>query len=232
MKKSNWFEVCARGETGRAEIYIYGPIVGVKWHEDEVGAKDFIDQLKPLGDVDLHINSSGGNVATGSAIYNALKRHPGTVDVYIDGVALSMASVVAMAGRRIIMPKNATMMIHDPALELFGNATAMRKAADVLEKFKVGLVAAYQEKTGLAAGKIEQLMAEETWMTAEEAVNLGFATDLGDPVQIAASFDLSHFKNVPQAMFSAHSALLDGTCQETIPDALARMSKEAFKARA
>jgi ATP-dependent Clp protease, protease subunit len=227
MGNHKWFEVNAKAETGRAEIFIFGPIVNLKWHEDEVGAKGFIDQLKPLGDIDLHINSNGGSVPAASAIYNALRRHPGTVDVYVDGMALSAASFIAMAGRKVIMPANAVMMIHDPASEVWGNAAMMRRAADMLDKFKVGLVEAYREKSGLDAEKVGQMMSGETWMTAEEAVNLGFADEIEAPLQLAASLDLSHLRNVPTALLAA-----PGKHTETTPEALARMSKQAFRNRA
>ncbi len=237
MSRPKWYEIKAKAGTGRSEIYMYGVIVDFKWGDDEVAAKEFIDNLKPLGDIDLHINSNGGSVPAGNAIYNALRRHPGTVDVYIDGMALSVASVIAMAGHRVIMPANAVMMIHNPAGGAWGTAEDMRKAAEMLDRFKVGLVTAYQEKTGLKAEEIERMMAEETWMTAEEAVKLGFADEIEQPIQMAAEFDLSHYRKVPQALFNQQEAkktnttLMQPTPMQPTPEAFARMSKETFQAR-
>lgn len=195
-----WFEVKAAAGQTRAQVYIFGVIVDYKWDEDDVTAKEFIDAIKPLGDFDLRINSPGGSVWAGNAIYNAIRRHPGAVDVYIEGVAASIASVVAMAGRRVHMPANAMMMIHDPWSYAVGSATDLRKAADMLDKAKTGLVAAYQQKTELATDKIEELMSDETWFTAAEAVELGFADDIAEPVQMAAHHDLTRYRNVPRAL--------------------------------
>ena len=195
-----WYEIKAKTGTGRAEIYIFGVIVDYKWDEEDVTAKEFIDTLKGLGDIDLHINSPGGSVAAGNAIYNAMRRHKGSIHVYIDSLAASMGSVIAMGGDKVIMPANAMLMIHDPWSYAIGNASDMRKAADTLDKFKTGMVAAYQEKSGMDASKIEQLMSEETWITAAEALEMGFADEIEEPVQIAAQFDLSRYRNVPNAL--------------------------------
>jgi len=201
-EKTKWFEIKAASDQTRAQVYIFGAIVDFKWfdEDDDVTAKEFIDAVKTLGDFDLRINSPGGSVPAGNAIYNALRRHKGEVDVYVEGMALSMASVVAMAGSRVIMPANAMMMIHDPWSYAVGSAKQMRKAAETLDKFKSGLVAAYQAKTGMEPAEIERLMSEETWMTAADALEMGFADEIEEPVQMAAQFDLAHFRNVPKSL--------------------------------
>lgn len=199
--KQNWFEVKAQAGT-RAQVFIYGVIVDYKWDEDDVTAREFIDAIRPLGDFDLRINSPGGSVPAGSAIYNALRRHKGQVDVYIEGIAASMASVVAMGGNRVIVAANALLMIHDPWSFVAGNAAEMRKAADTLDKFKVGMVAAYKDKAGMEQAEIERLMSEETWFTAQEALALGFADEIEAPMEMAAHFDLSRYKNVPTALLT------------------------------
>ena len=208
--KASWFEVKAANPAAgvRAQVFIFGVIVDYKWDSDsaDVTAKEFIDAIKPLGDFDLRINSPGGSVPSGNAIYNAMRRHQGQIDVYVEGMALSMAAVVAMAGARVIMPANALLMIHDPWSYAVGNAADMRKMADTLDKFKTGLVAAYQTKSGMETAEIERMMAEETWITAAEAVELGFADQVEEPVQMAAQFDLTRFRNTPKALLAPPSA--------------------------
>ena len=183
----SWFTT--RAQAGVAELSIY----------DEIGAygvpaKAFIGELKALGDVTdltLRLNSPGGSVFDGIAIYNALKRHPAKVTITVDGLAASIASVILCAGDEVIMPKNAMIMIHDPSAMVMGNAADMRSMADALDKMRDGLVSAYQDKTGHTPDEIIQWMAEETWFDAEEALEIGFADQLEEPVAMAATFDLS-----------------------------------------
>lgn len=194
--RRTWYAVNLTNNGG-AEIVIY----------DEIGffgvtAKDFLNDLKALGDVSeitIHINSPGGSVFEGFAIHNALKRHKAHITVYIDGLAASIASVVAMAGDEVIMPENAMMMIHDPSGLVLGTAEDMEKLANALRKMTAGIVSAYRAKTGLADAEIEGMMADETWFTAAEAVEKGFADEVEEPVQAAALFDLDNFKNPPAA---------------------------------
>lgn len=188
-----WFT--CQASNGEGEISIY----------DEIGAfgvtaKDFADQLSALGNVshiNLSINSPGGSVFDGLAIYNMLKRNRASVTVRIDGLAASMASVIAMAGDAVLMPENAMMMIHDPSGVVIGTSRDMRQLADVLDKIKNGLVAAYANKSGLDRQEIEDIMTAETWLTAKDAVDMGFADVVEEPVAMAASFDLTKFKNAP-----------------------------------
>jgi ATP-dependent Clp protease protease subunit len=198
--KTKWYEVKNQA-AGTPEVFIFGDIDDTSWDDDTTTARDFINAIKPLGDFDLHINSPGGSVPAGNAIYNAMRRHQGKITAYIDGLAASIASVVAMGADKVIMPGNAIMMIHEPWSIVLGNADDMRKAADMLDKFKDSIVSAYVEKTGMAAAKVEKLMADETWMTAAEAVEMGFADEIEEPIKAAASIDsrvLARFKNVPQ----------------------------------
>lgn len=181
---------------GAAEIYIY----------DEIGywgvtAKDFANDLKEYKSSDiinLRINSPGGSVTDGIAIYNLLKSHSAKINVQIDGLAASMASTIAMAGDTITMPENALMMIHNPWGYATGDSEEMRKTADVLDKMKKALLSAYSQKTGLNDADIDELMTAETWMTGGEAVEMGFADQVTDEIKLAASFDpekLNQFKN-------------------------------------
>ena len=210
MTKNNqrsWYRIKAQAENGRAEIYIYDVIVNYAWDEDEITAKGFIDDLKALGSetpLDLHINSPGGSVFAGLAIYNALKRHQAEVAVYIDGLAASIASVVAMAGDRIIMPENALLMIHDPYAGASGTAADLRKAAEMLDKATISIISAYRTQSDLKDEEIAALMQAETWFNAAEAVELGFADEIEESLPMAAladcleAFDLSRYGNVPK----------------------------------
>jgi ATP-dependent Clp protease, protease subunit len=188
-----WYEF--RAQMRGAEIVIY----------DEIGAfgipaKAFLDELKALGPVaelTVRINSPGGSVFDGVAIYNALKRHDAAITVWIDGIAASIASTIAMAGDEIVMPENALLMLHDPSALVLGTAADMRAMAEALDRMKAGMVAAYRDKSGRDDAEIAALMAAETWLSAEEAVDLGFADRVEQPVRMAAHFDLSRFRNTP-----------------------------------
>jgi ATP-dependent Clp protease protease subunit len=191
---ARWYQFRAHAKAA-AEIVIY----------DEIGAfgipaKAFLDELKALGPVAalaVRINSPGGSVFDGVAIYNALKRHDARVTVWIDGIAASIASVIAMAGDEVIMPENAMLMIHDPSALVIGTAADMRGMAEALDKMKAGMVAAYRDKSGRDDAEIEALMRDETWLSAKEALNLGLADRIEQPVRMAAHFDLSRFRNPP-----------------------------------
>jgi ATP-dependent Clp protease protease subunit len=172
---------------------------------DEIGAfgipaKAFLDELKALGPVaelTLRINSPGGSVFDGVAIYNALKRHQARITVWIDGIAASIASMIAMAGDEVVMPENAMLVLHDPSGLVAGTAADMRAAADALDKMAASMTAAYRDKSGAGDEEITALMAAETWLSAEEAVELGLADRVEQPVKMAAHFDLSRFRNPP-----------------------------------
>ncbi|MCF6267691.1 MAG: Clp protease ClpP, partial [Desulfuromusa sp.] len=197
-----WYEIKALA--GRvAEIFIFDVIVDYAWDESEVTAKGFIDDLQALGDLDeirVRINSPGGSVYAGNVIYNVLKRQSAKVTVIVDGIAASIASVVAMAGDTVIMPANAMMMIHNPMAYANGNAEDLQKVINRLETAKVGMLASYSSKTGLSEEKLIEMLDAETWLTATEAKELGFADEVGQPVQMAAEFDLSRYHNPPQSL--------------------------------
>jgi ATP-dependent protease ClpP protease subunit len=133
------------------------------------------------------------------AIFNAIDRHSAKKTVYIDGLAASIASVIAMAGESVIMADNAMFMIHDPFGGVLGNATEMRTVADALDKIKEGMITSYQRKSRLPGAEISQMMTEETWMTAKEAFEKGFITQIGKAMQMAASvhLDPTHYKKLP-----------------------------------
>ena len=161
---------------------------------DEIGAfgagsKEFLADLGKLSGQHIHlrINSPGGSVIEGTAIYNALRRHEGGLTVHIDAMAASMASVIAMAGAPVYMADNALLMIHNPWTVSMGESKDLRKEADLLDKLKVNLRNAYVRKTGINAEEIAQMMDEETWLDAVEAVALGFADAIEEGVAAAAT---------------------------------------------
>jgi ATP-dependent protease ClpP protease subunit len=168
-----------------AEILLYDDISRY-WGKS---AKNFVQEIKALGNVAeiaLRINSIGGDVNEAQAMYNYLKMHKAHKTVIIDGLAASAASLVAMAGDKVIMPSNALMMIHNPWTFTWGEAGDMRKTADVLDKTRDTIVVVYAAKTGLDYDKIKTMMDEETWMTAEEALSMGFCDETGEAIEIAA----------------------------------------------
>jgi ATP-dependent Clp endopeptidase proteolytic subunit ClpP len=191
--KRGWYDF--RAQARGAEIVIY----------DEIGAfgipaKAFLDELKALGPVaelTVRINSPGGSVFDGVAIYNALKRHDAAITIWIDGIAASIASMIAMAGDEVVMPANAMLVLHDPSGLVAGTASDMRALAEALDRMKAGMVAAYRDKSGRDDAEIEALMREESWLSAQEAVALGLADRVEAPVRMAAHFDLSRFRNAP-----------------------------------
>jgi len=214
-KNKKFWQFRAKADTGQSEgeLLLYGDISEASWWGDEVTPKQFKEDLDALGDIsvlNVYINSGGGDVFAGQAIHSMLKRHKAQVKVYVDGLAASIASVIAMAGDIVYMPKNSMMMIHNPWTIAMGNAEDFRKLADDLDKIRESLVIAYQDKSGLERDKIIELLNAETWMTAEEAVSYGFADEIEETKQLAASvgngrltvngqmFDLSRYRNPPK----------------------------------
>ena len=143
------------------------------------------------------LNSPGGSVFDAVAIHNALSRHAGTVTVWIDGIAASAASYIAMAGDEIVMPENAFLMIHDPSGLVMGTAADMRDMAGTLDKIAASMMRGYAARSGKPEDEIAALMSAETWLTAAEALDAGLATRLAEPVRIAANFDIGRFRNAP-----------------------------------
>jgi ATP-dependent protease ClpP protease subunit len=184
-----------------ADIYIY----------DEIGywgvtARQFASSMKALGDLDhinLHIHSPGGDVFDGIAIYNLLNSHTASKTVYIDGLAASMASVIAMVGNPIIMPENAMMMIHKPWGITGGDANDMRDYADLLDKVEAVLIPSYAKKTGKTPDELALMLGEETWMTAQECLEHGFADQISTAVQAMARINskrIEEFDAMPNAL--------------------------------
>lgn len=193
-----------KADNGVAQIDIFGQIVSEKLFDEETSASSFRDSLKSLGDVstiNLSINSGGGSVWDGVAIYNMLKSHKATVNVYVEGLAASIASVIAMAGDTITMRSGSMMMVHMPFTIAQGNAEEMRKTADALEKTGNNIVDIYSSRTGISSDDIRNIMNDETWLSAEEAVEQGWATKLDKKEAVMNSVPkeiLGRFSNVPK----------------------------------
>jgi len=188
------------------ELTLYGEISDVTWWGDEITPKQFKEDLDTLGDIDVlnvYINSPGGDVFAGQTIYSMLKRHKAKVNVYIDGVAASIASLITMAGDKVIMPANAMMMIHSPWTIAMGNAQDFRKLADDLDKIRESMIVAYESKSALTKDEIIKIMDNETWLTAEECKEYGFADEIEEAKQVAACVDEKYFamyKNIPEEL--------------------------------
>lgn len=231
-----WKAYAKAEEPKVGKIDIYGDIVFGKWDkwtEDDVAASEFKDDLESLGDVDtisVSINSYGGDVFAGQAIHSMLRAHPAQVEVYVDGIAASIASVIAMAGDVVRMPVNAMLMVHNPWTFAIGNADYMRKMADDLDKIRESLVAAYMHKVGgkITEDELTALLDAETFLTAEESVSFGFADVVTEPVQIAAyaSEILPRFKSVPAAI---EAALSKGVEDAETAEERERLSREALE---
>lgn len=195
---------------GNSEILLYGPIAGESsWWRDEVTPKNFAADLESLGgrDVTVRINSGGGDVFAAHAIHNQLVAYKGRVTVVIDGLAASAATIIAVAGDRIIMPANALFMIHNPAIGLsdYYGADELLKAAEALNTIKGSIVAAYRKRCKASAEELAAMMDAETWMGAAECLEKGFVDEIQGSVSPvlngsslivnSVNFDMKNFKN-------------------------------------
>ena len=176
MKKFwNWI----RDDTGGRVLRLEGPIDSESFWGDEITPKMFRDELdEEDGDITVWINSPGGNVFAAAEIYTMLLEYKGAVTVKIASIAASAASVVAMAGNRVLMSPTALLMIHDPSTIAMGNAKDMEKAIETLNEVKESIINAYAAKSGMRRSRIAELMSNETWMNAKKAVELGFADEV------------------------------------------------------
>lgn len=160
---------------GNSSIRFDGDIVDSdwdKWNDTDSCPADVLEALTGLtGDLDIYINSGGGSVFSGMSIYNILSRYKGNKTVYVDGLAGSIASVIAMAGDKIVMPKNSFLMIHKPLCEIGGNANDFRKIADTLDTIEQGIINVYATKLkdGVNIDDIKEMVNNETWLTGEQA---------------------------------------------------------------
>lgn len=202
----SWYRIVNKAD--RAEIWIYEAIGEDFWSAGGMTAKKFHEELAAIKarQIDLHINSPGGSVFDGVAIYNMLKQHGATITAYIDGLAASIASVIALAGDRVVMAANALFMIHNPSGLVMGSAADMRKMADVLDKIRSTMSGVYAGKSGKAEDEIIAMLDAETWMTAAEALDAGFVDEIADEMDLAACAKFvpvmakAGFKHIPKTM--------------------------------
>ncbi|MBS3996610.1 MAG: Clp protease ClpP [Hydrogenophaga sp.] len=213
-----WYTIQARtpvasavqGVKASAEILIYGDI-GDSWWGESVTAAQFVKDINALqaDQITVRINSYGGSVHDGVAIHNAMKRHPASIDVQIDGLAASIASLIAMAGDRVTIAENALLMIHAPLTGVWGNAAQMRETADMLDTHSRAVATSYASKSGKSAADVLALLTDgkDHWFTAAEALAEGYVDAVNaasdDGAQATARFDLSRFKDVPAALLRA-----------------------------
>ncbi len=184
MKKFwNWKSRKIRDQAGEevAErvLFLNGTIAEESWFDDDVTPELFKEELNAgSGNITVWINSPGGDCVAAAQIYNMLMDYKGDVTVKIDGIAASAASVMAMAGTKVLMSPVSMMMIHNPATIAFGDKTEMNKAIEMLDAVKDSIMNAYEIKTGMSRAKISHLMDAETWMDAHKAMELGFADEI------------------------------------------------------
>jgi len=189
----NWYNIKAEASSKSADVYIF----------DEIGtfgltAQSFIEEIKSYKNtpMSLHINCVGGDVFEGMAIYNVLKKRTARTTVYIEGIAASMGSVIALAGDEVVMAENSLFMIHNAWGGAMGEATEIRKTAALLDKISGEIADIYTKKTNLPYNRVKEMMDEETWLSADEAFNLGFIDSISDAIKVAAKYDVSKFKNI------------------------------------
>lgn len=196
-RNRNWFKFEMKSDI--AEIEIFDEIDSA-WG---IGPGDFkakLDTVKDAKSIKLLLNSPGGSVFDGMAIHNMLSNYRDKLDIEVVGVAASIASIIALAGKKLTIANGAYLMIHNPLTIMVGEAQDLRKTADLLDKMKVDFVNIYKKKSGKNEKEISDMMDAETWMTADEAIENGFADGAEDYGQIAARLDgeiAKHFAKVP-----------------------------------
>lgn len=190
VKKMNKFYEWKQSDDGTHELYIFGDITSYKWYESDVNAFDMAKELSEIeGDLNVRINSYGGEVSNGLAIYNLLKSYGGKhkVTTYCDGFACSAASVIFMAGQERIMPKSSLLLIHNAWTYASGDFNELRKQADDLEKITKPSLEIYKAVSNLSEKEIQQMMDKEEWITADEALSYGFATSINEDAEAKQS---------------------------------------------
>lgn len=217
---AKWWDIRSQAG-GAAEVWLYG-IIGEDIFSESVSAKEFVTELRAINasEIHVHINSPGGSVFDGVAIYNLLTQHGAEIVTYNDAEASSIASVIMLAGSRRVVAKNAMAIIHDPWAWIAGNAEAMRKKADMLDKVGDQMLGIYTDTLSLSEDEVREIMAAETLLNADEMLAYGFATEIAEPLRIAAlASDVVEaaglaFTHRPHAEIVPGSRGLDGTLYE------------------
>jgi ATP-dependent Clp protease protease subunit len=192
---------------GVAEMFLYGAVGDDAWDGSAVSAVKFSDELKKLPkdtkEIQLRINSPGGSVFDGLTIYERLKQHSAKVVVFIDGVAASIASIIAMAGDEIHIGEGSFLMIHKPHTFAWGNDLELERTIEVLQKIEDQMIGIYSRKTGLSRAQLSNMLMQDTWIKSEEAKDMGFVTNViesSSQLQVAASMlkNAKWIKNPPE----------------------------------
>lgn len=188
------------GTESERALELYGTIAEESWFDDDVTPQMFRDELFACsGPVTVWLNSPGGDCVAASQIYSMLMDYKGDVTIKIDGIAASAASVIAMAGTKVLMAPTALMMIHNPITMAYGNHDDMQKAIEMLDEVKESIINAYEIKTNLSRAKLSHLMDTETWMNANKAIELGFADDILED-------EKKNISDIPAYAFSGRAA--------------------------
>lgn len=202
MKMKKYFNVIKNETTNVHDLHFYGDIVNTdwdKWDDSDKTAEDvrtFLSEVGANDSLNIYINSGGGSVFTGIAIYNMLKRHKGMKTVHVDALAASIASVIMFAGDKVIIPANSMTMIHKAWSWAIGNSNDMRKMADDLDRIETAIHAVYEENLadGVDIETIKQMMEAETWLNGKEAAKY-FKVEIGEESKIAACISSDYYKN-------------------------------------
>ena len=213
MNKKSSIRLETKDDNKEAQLYIYGPIGGFLFSENSAqGIKRRLHGVD-AETIHVHINSPGGSAFDGVAIGNLLKSHKAEIVVHVDGLAASAASVIAMAGDKIIMPENTMMMIHRASTIEYGNADVFEKTAADLRKIDSALAASYKKRFVGTDEELNQLLDDETFLTADEAVAFGLADVVGDEIEIPSLEDLDddegeddEFENFKERLVAKYAA--------------------------
>lgn len=216
-----------------ARIRNQGAVSEVMLYGDIIESEEFVDEFRRIdsSDINVHINSRGGDVFQGVAIAAAIRRHKANVTVFVDGLAASISALIALSGNKLVMAKNTWFMIHDPWSIVIGGADDLRKSAELLDEIGDDLAATISEKSGIEKDQVVELMSKETWLNSEKAKDLGIADEIEGESEIEDKFDLSVFNNVPKELRSDYkpsprsleAALRDAGCSKK--DAKAILAK-------
>lgn len=228
-----YFQLVSGDES--ADLYIFGDITAWAWPEyGEQSGVTIVNQLKGLDvkNINVHINSYGGDVSEGLAIYNTLREHPAQITTICDGFACSAASVVFMAGDRRVMSPASLLMVHNAWTVAMGNAGALRKAADDIETITQASVEAYKKVATISEDEIKALMDAETWILPQDAVNYGFATEIDDDDDDDDEPKQSAFACIMQKLTTpeAHAVKVD-IDTDAIAEAVAKKLKQQTETR-
>ncbi len=179
--KKKFYDFVVSADKRTADLFIFGEITSWRWYDEDVSASSFQKDLESIGQVDtlnIHINSCGGDVFEGIAIFNLIKQYNAIKNVYIDGIAGSIASVIAMAGDNIYMSNTSIIMIHNCWTWASGNAEDLRKTADDMDKVMKALKNAYLAKVNIKEERLQELLDEESYLTADECLEMGFCSEI------------------------------------------------------